>query len=619
MQNIIENLKLTASLNFQIANILLLIFSIFFGFFVLLSMFPFYFSLLSDFVKETERSATRAIKVCLKTFKRAKAPIIITTLIFLGIFFYFKYTWATNIFWTERQPAGAQDLNWNLLTESYDGTFLVAGSSTVGAGKARLYKSINSGISWTEMQPAGNTDKSWFKGACDSDCSTILVSLSSAGNGAIYLSTNFGANWTYLNSHATSEGFVAVDSDGTNLIYALSYYRLYTSSDSGVNWTERQPAGDYNKNWSFVASDSTGTYLMTGYPNSATVFISSNSGVNWTTRSPNGVIHNWDSADMSANGSEILLAATGEYSAYGRLFVSHNYGVNWTETRPLGDADKNWYSAEINSTGQMQSIIRPTTQFFLSDNFGVDFEYTTPPIVSFFYFSSMAELGSNLMIGGARLYTGYIPNFLVYTLGSLSVGSQTWLKGSYVGTDEVYLYFKYRVKEGPGAWIYTDKGGIRNEPENFMQTVQGLEVGTVYEFVALAELASNPNVLIEGEILEFTFGAPIYSVFNFEYTEYSPYETPSATFTNIKNAVDYFFNSFYSWTVAFSSRFDIEELTENVELVTDKILVVRAYFGLFDNFFGGFPIAIIFIILVLVYLAKVIFTWTHRSVQTIKP
>ena len=37
------------------------------------------------------------------------------------------------------------------------------------------------------------------------------------------------------------------DSDGTNLIASVLGGRLYTSSDSGVNWTERQPAGDADK------------------------------------------------------------------------------------------------------------------------------------------------------------------------------------------------------------------------------------------------------------------------------------------------------------------------------------------------------------------------------------
>ena len=40
--------------------------------------------------------------------------------------------------------------------------------------------------------------------------------------------------------------------------------RLYTSSDSGANWTERQPAGDVDKNWDSVASDADGSNLIAG-------------------------------------------------------------------------------------------------------------------------------------------------------------------------------------------------------------------------------------------------------------------------------------------------------------------------------------------------------------------
>ena len=54
---------------------------------------------------------------------------------------------------------------------------------------------------------------------------------------------------------------VASDSDGSHLIACVYGGRLYTSADGGANWTERRPAGDANRNWYAVASDSDGSHL----------------------------------------------------------------------------------------------------------------------------------------------------------------------------------------------------------------------------------------------------------------------------------------------------------------------------------------------------------------------
>ena len=59
----------------------------------------------------------------------------------------------------------------------------------------------------------------------------------------------------------------ASDSDGSHLIAGIKGGRLYTSSDYGVNWTERQPAGDVDKDWRSVASDSDGSHLIVSIKN----------------------------------------------------------------------------------------------------------------------------------------------------------------------------------------------------------------------------------------------------------------------------------------------------------------------------------------------------------------
>ncbi|MBA7545424.1 hypothetical protein ES705_37792 [subsurface metagenome] len=94
--------------------------------------------------------------------------------------------------WTERQPKGAQNGNWETIGVGGDRSKLI-----IGEYGGRLYTSVDNGESWTERQPAEDFDREWY-------C-------------------------------------VASSSDGLKLIAGLHNKRLYTSLDNGEIWTERQP------------------------------------------------------------------------------------------------------------------------------------------------------------------------------------------------------------------------------------------------------------------------------------------------------------------------------------------------------------------------------------------
>jgi len=139
---------------------------------------------------------------------------------------------------------------------------------------------------------------------------------------------------------------VASDSDGSNLIAADFGGRLWTSDDSGVSWTERRPVGDVNKDWLCVASDSDGSHLIAGIYGGR-LYTSANSGVDWTERQPAGAVDiNWFSGASDSDGSNLIVGASS-----GRLYVSIDSGANWTEERPAGDASKQWICVASNSDG----------------------------------------------------------------------------------------------------------------------------------------------------------------------------------------------------------------------------------------------------------------------------
>lgn len=66
----------------------------------------------------------------------------------------------------------------------------------------------------------------------------------------------------------------------TSILFPLVVFATYT-------WTESRPAGDFDKEWKSVASDSDGTNLIAGVENGR-LYTSANSGSSWTERQPAG-------------------------------------------------------------------------------------------------------------------------------------------------------------------------------------------------------------------------------------------------------------------------------------------------------------------------------------------
>ena len=182
--------------------------------------------------------------------------------------------------------------------------------------------------------------------ATDSDGSNLIACVYS---GRIYTSSDGGVNWTERRPAGDTDKMwksVASDDDGSNLIACVYSGRLYTSSDSGANWTERRPAGDTDKIWQSVASDSDGSNLIACVYTDR-LYTSSDGGVNWTERQPAGdTPKGWRAVASDDDGSNLIVA---EYS--GRLWTSSDGGANWTERRPAGDANKNWQSVASDDDG----------------------------------------------------------------------------------------------------------------------------------------------------------------------------------------------------------------------------------------------------------------------------
>jgi hypothetical protein len=153
--------------------------------------------------------------------------------------------------------------------------------------------------------------------------------------GYIYTSTDSGVNWTQRGISAIWIG-VASSSDGVKLVAGAYGGYIYTSTDSGVNWTAR----DSPRNWAFCTSSSDGTKLA-AVVNPGFIYTSTDSGVNWTQRESS---RNWNSIASSSDGTK-LVAVVGSPSGY--IYTSTDSGISWTAR----DSSRNWYAVASSADG----------------------------------------------------------------------------------------------------------------------------------------------------------------------------------------------------------------------------------------------------------------------------
>jgi hypothetical protein len=158
-----------------------------------------------------------------------------------------------------------------------------------------------------------------------------------------------------------------------------------------VTWVQRNPAA-YSKWWYACDCNSTGSFIVAAYgggqydsdPNhynyDGRVYTSSDYGVNWTERQPAGNVgYRWSKVKCNSTGSFIMLCSNSSINAgNGRIYLSSDYGVTWTETRPLGDVDKTWSGLACDETGTVLMAILGSfdedTDTFVSLNGGVTWD-----------------------------------------------------------------------------------------------------------------------------------------------------------------------------------------------------------------------------------------------------
>ena len=140
---------------------------------------------------------------------------------------------------------------------------------------------------------------------------------------------------------------ITSSSDGTKLAAGPNGGNIYTSTDSGVSWTERTASG--SSSWPSITSSSDGIKLA-AVSASGYIYTSSDSGATWTTNSNSSGSRSWNSITSSSDGTKLAAGVLGGY-----IYTSSDSGASWTARQT--DTNRNWYSITSSSDGTKLAVV----------------------------------------------------------------------------------------------------------------------------------------------------------------------------------------------------------------------------------------------------------------------
>jgi hypothetical protein len=261
--------------------------------------------------------------------------------------------------WTKQNDIG--QANWKAVASSADGSRLAALDFYEDVNSRYVYTSSDYGVTWVQnaASAVNGVWSTWASIDSSADGSHLIASTAdSMMGGSIYTSEDYGVTWTYQPG-AGNHVFYSVTSsaDGSKLAAAAGQNNfIYTSTDYGVAWTAR--LDDTDRHWSSITSSADGTKLAAvnrstkigqgNYTNGDHIYTSTDSGVTWTEQQGTPLLK-WSSITSSADGTK--LAATDGYSTSngGYLYTSTDSGVTWIEQTAI--AIETWQSIASNADG----------------------------------------------------------------------------------------------------------------------------------------------------------------------------------------------------------------------------------------------------------------------------
>ncbi len=276
------------------------------------------------------------------------------------------------------------------------------------------------GLTSGSIQQSNSSLLQWSAMASSAD-GTKLIASTYGTAGHIYTSTDSGMNWTQqTGSPLVNVRHTATSSaDGTKLAMAANGGYIYTSSDSGVTWTQQTSAGSHT--WEPMASSADGTILVAGDAAPGYLYTSSDSGVTWTQQTSAGS-HTWHFATASADGTK-LAVSTADPSY---IYTSSDSGVTWTQQ--TGSGSRNWGGIASSADGSklIATDHSGTGYIYLSNDFGVTWNPVTTMGTQAWYLAASSADGTVLWVSTASSYLYRSTDSGATWTAFSATGSPTW-------------------------------------------------------------------------------------------------------------------------------------------------------------------------------------------------
>jgi hypothetical protein len=238
-----------------------------------------------------------------------------------------------NVYTTEDAGTNfiARDPNWpnqtlyGSIAASEDGQNVIVGAWPTPAYGQR---STDRGVTWSSISASYLASGDAYAGAGDSNLTRVIWEA-----GDLMRSVNNGVTWTAVDAVYRLASKIAASSSGKYFGLAMSDPRnVYSSSTTGsiwmsvnygTNWTARATT----KTWTGISCDRSGKYWV-ACAWSNYVYNSADYGSNWTARIDNRC---WYGVAMAKEGGRCYAVASNWY-----VYTSADYGTNWTAITELG-------------------------------------------------------------------------------------------------------------------------------------------------------------------------------------------------------------------------------------------------------------------------------------------
>lgn len=135
-------------------------------------------------------------------------------------------------------------------------------------------------------------------------------------SGGVSRSTNYGIDWTNVNTGLPSRKIMALTTSGNNLFTSEYDAGVYLSTDDGANWNITGITVEYIYGFATIGTNIFAASTENG------VYLSTNNGTSWNL--VNSGLTNVEIRAIYAKGSDLFVGTRG-----GGVFLSTNNGSSW--------------------------------------------------------------------------------------------------------------------------------------------------------------------------------------------------------------------------------------------------------------------------------------------------